>query len=826
MKRKSRPTSHTNRRHRSMRLERLENRRLMTAGLDFDGGTITIRGDAWDNVAEVVQHNGRIRVSIESVGQIVSRLYAATDVQRILFEGFGGNDKLTNETAIPTVAWGHDGDDILIGGSGGDELVGGAGNDQIAGRRGDDRMWGESGDDFLSGGSGRDLIIADAGHDVLSGGDDDDTLVGGSGNDAIDAGNGNDRVWGEAGDDAIAGGSGHDELVGGDGDDRIHGEDGNDRIWGGDGADFISGGTGNDTIEGNDGHDYLTGEQGHDRIWGHSGNDQIVGGSGSDELVGDGGDDVIAGNEGDDKIWGASGNDFLSAGSGHDDVFGGYGNDQIFGDSGDDRLRGEHGNDRVSGNSGADQLYGGAGHDQLNGGSGDDRLEGDSGNDTLAGDAGEDVVIGGDGNDFLYGGDQRDLLFGQAGDDYLSGNDGPDGLFGGYGNDTLYGGPHSDLLAGETGADLLYGGGDARPGEAWSPDGSLADQFHDPRYDFVNDHPSIDGNRAPAVYGGLSETDLDRIAAAALQNWRRAGLKTGQLNVEYRIADLHGSALGWTFGSEDGSAIIYIDNDAGGNAWFVDPTPAQSGEFLGINEIVGVNQQLGDTRQFDLLTVVSHEQGHAAGLIHTPWVSVMSSHTLPGTRVLPDALLASLAAGMTSEGFIDATQTPTPGEVILGIQAFQSLGPYGTPHDFGMIAAGIRTEFLNINQLPWVNQIQASSAFGQQVANDPLLHSLIPCSQTGYGFCASDLAGVYAYNQAMNPGLGATNFGIGPLGMLGQVSHITDPLLAINVGVPSYPVPGTLIHSFGPPLGSNPRDTFTYHNPTQSILAGLGIGIF
>ena len=61
--------------------------------------------------------------------------------------------------------------------------------------------------------------------------------------------------------------------------------------------------------------------------------------------------------------------------------------------------------------------------------------------------------------------------------------------------------------------------------------------------------------------------------------------------------------------------MIYIDSNAAGYGWFVDPTPALDEEFTPSPS----NQQLRaiDPRavdRIDLLTVVEHELGHIAGL--------------------------------------------------------------------------------------------------------------------------------------------------------------------------------------------------------------------
>src|SRR4051812_21925923 len=120
-----------------------------------------------------------------------------TDVERVDFQGQGGDDSFTiGDLAGTPIA------EVLFSG--------GAGNDTLAG---------------LAGG------VATAAPITASGGDGNDTLTGGTAADTLN---------GDAGNDTLEGHKGNDTLNGGDGDDTI--------IWrNGDGTDTVDGGAGTDT---------------------------------------------------------------------------------------------------------------------------------------------------------------------------------------------------------------------------------------------------------------------------------------------------------------------------------------------------------------------------------------------------------------------------------------------------------------------------------------------------------------------------------------------------------------------------------------------------
>lgn len=160
----------------------------------------------------------------------------ATQLEALEIFGDDGNDRLENNTVIPSTLHGGRGDDTLLGGSAADELRGdpdhnvgdGAeGRDVIHGNGGDDLIYAdgldgsEGGADTITGDDGFDTIFGDSGDgpeggkDSILGGADDDVIFGFKNNDFLDGGDGNDIIAGHRGNDQLLGGTGRDVLIGG-----------------------------------------------------------------------------------------------------------------------------------------------------------------------------------------------------------------------------------------------------------------------------------------------------------------------------------------------------------------------------------------------------------------------------------------------------------------------------------------------------------------------------------------------------------------------------------------------------------------------------------
>ena len=109
------------------------------------------------------------------------------------------------------------------------------------------------------------------------------------------------------------------------------------------------------------------------------------------------------------------------------------------------------------------------------------------------------------------------------------------------------------------------------------------------------------GQVQPIVERGdrpLGERGLDAATVAKLRQ------------VQFTIGDLPGATLG-----EEQGNLIRLDSDAAGYGWFVDSTPGSDEEFASSaasRQLQAVDPRAVD--HIDLLTVVEHELGHAAGL--------------------------------------------------------------------------------------------------------------------------------------------------------------------------------------------------------------------
>src|SRR5262249_44257287 len=152
-----------------------------------------------------------------------------------------------------------------------------------------------------------------------------------------------------------------------------------------------------------------------------------------------------------------------------------------------------------------------------------------------------------------------------------------------------------------------------------------------------------DGAAAPVAY-----QQVVALLPEAIQRWQATGVDASALaGLDIRIVDLGGTTLGLASGH-----TIWLDADAAGWGWFVDPTPGDDSEFTTPGD-------QGEQRRMDLLTVLMHEMGHQLGLGHAD-AGVMHETLAAGTRETPptvatlDRLFADPGQPSSFDWFVDA----------------------------------------------------------------------------------------------------------------------------------------------------------------------------
>ncbi len=178
----------------------------------------------------------------------------------------------------------------------------------------------------------------------------------------------------------------------------------------------------------------------------------------------------------------------------------------------------------------------------------------------------------------------------------------------------------------------------------------------------TDDPAFLDQAMAALVFDGPVGAGGATIDAAAVDSLRLAAVERLQLaygldpettaglqTLTPSIADLPGNRLGMV---RDGN--LYLDHDAAGHGWFVDPTPEDDDEFRRpiAPGLLGATD--GEARKgVDALTVLMHEFGHVIGLEHgeTP---LMQDSLSAGVRAVPAAEPAPTGTAKIFEERIDA----------------------------------------------------------------------------------------------------------------------------------------------------------------------------
>jgi hypothetical protein len=116
------------------------------------------------------------------------------------------------------------------------------------------------------------------------------------------------------------------------------------------------------------------------------------------------------------------------------------------------------------------------------------------------------------------------------------------------------------------------------------------------------------------------------LLAEAIRRWRAAGVDTSALgSIQIQIGNLGGGTLGMASGH-----TLWLDDNAAGWGWFVDPTPWDDSEFYRPGD-------QGEQHHMDLLTALEHEVGHLLGYEHQQG-GVMAEMLNAGTRRTPPSI--------------------------------------------------------------------------------------------------------------------------------------------------------------------------------------------
>ena len=272
-------------------LQRLEQRRLLSATVTYQAGQLIVQGDKNNDDLLVTVVGGRIE---HAVAQTPEAFNGARLLSTPVVSVFDHGKQVFTSATFPRQSIGHV---ELLGSAGDDALAvkvdnaymgitvdGQWGQDQISfqanSATGKLQVLGGDDADLITGttiASGNVIFDAGAGNDVVNlsvAGMAGHTVLGGEGDDVLTLSAKVDSAgarvlgytaYGEAGNDFIRGSALADSLYGGDGDNEIHAGAGNDWVCGGSGSDFLYGDEGDDFLDHGGGFDMIDGGAGFDK---------------------------------------------------------------------------------------------------------------------------------------------------------------------------------------------------------------------------------------------------------------------------------------------------------------------------------------------------------------------------------------------------------------------------------------------------------------------------------------------------------------------------------------------------------------------------------
>jgi hypothetical protein len=153
----------------------------------------------------------------------------------------------------------------------------------------------------------------------------------------------------------------------------------------------------------------------------------------------------------------------------------------------------------------------------------------------------------------------------------------------------------------------------------------------------------------------LTPQQLGPVVQEAIVRWGAAGIDPARLSALRRvtvgIAEFPRPWLGMAF-----PGAIWIDQNAAGYGWYIDPTPADDREFPAAPGSPAYGK-------VDLLTVVEHELGHMLGFPDTTGDGLMGEFLPTGVRRVP--ALDPVAGNSPGQGLVSPVVpqllTPLPG---------------------------------------------------------------------------------------------------------------------------------------------------------------------